>query len=98
MYEMKQSESFAKWLAKLRSRETRFIVGTRIRRMEEGNLGDVKSVGDGVYEARIHVAGGLRLYFMRQGSVIIVLLIGGDKTTQSRDIEKAKLMAQDWED
>jgi putative addiction module killer protein len=68
---------------------------TRIRRMEIGNLGDVTPVGEGVSEARIAYGPGYRLYFIQQGQEIIILLCGGDKSTQSRDIASAKKMAKE---
>ncbi len=98
MYEIIQSKIFEKWYRKLRSGETRDLVQGRLLRMRDGQLGDVKPVGRGVYEARIHAAGGIRLYYMRRGLVVIVLLVGGDKSTQRQDIEKALHIAQHWED
>lgn len=98
MYEIRQSKTFAKWFTKLRSLQTRDGIYARIRRMQGGHLGDCKPVGGGVYEARVHIAGGIRLYFIRRGAIVIVLLVGGDKSSQQHDINKAKEMAEDWED
>jgi putative addiction module killer protein len=98
MYEIHQSKTFVKWLTKLRSIELRDSITVRILRMHEGHLGDCKSVGSGLYEARMHAAGGIRIYFMRQGNTIIVLLVGGDKSSQERDIVQARAMAKSWED
>jgi putative addiction module killer protein len=66
----------------------------RIRRAELGNLGDCNSVGDGVMEMRVNYGPGYRIYFVRQGNTIVVLLCGGDKTTQQQDIKRAKKLAE----
>lgn len=95
MYSIKQTESFAKWLAKLRDVRTKARITARLRIASEGNLGDVKSVGDGVSEMRIDTGPGYRLYFTWRGELLIVLLVGGDKSTQKRDIQRAKAMAQE---
>ena len=91
------SGSFDHWLSRLKDQSARARVLTRIDRMAGGNLGDVKSVGSGVSEARIDVGPGYRLYFMQRGPVVIVLLAGGDKSTQAKDIAKAKAIATEWE-
>lgn len=95
MYSIKQTESFAKWLAKLHDARTKARITARLRMAGAGNLGDVKSVGDGVSEMRIDTGPGYRLYFTRRGELLIVLLVGGDKSTQKRDIQRAKAMAQE---
>jgi putative addiction module killer protein len=69
-------------------------IAARIRRVSLGNLGDTKSVGEGVHEFRIACGPGYRVYFVRQGAAVIVLLAGGDKSTQKRDIERAKELAR----
>ncbi|MDX2094575.1 MAG: type II toxin-antitoxin system RelE/ParE family toxin [Alphaproteobacteria bacterium] len=94
--EIIRSEEFERWFCALRSREVRLRIAVRIFRMEQGNPGDVKAVGHGLNEVRIHVAGGIRLYFIQQGKTVIILLAGGDKSTQSRDIALAKTLAEQW--
>ena len=61
-----------------------------------GNFGDARSVGDGVFEMRIHYGPGYRIYFIREGTTVVVLLCGGDKDSQSRDIRRAKGLAENW--
>ena len=88
-----QTPDFADWFADLRDRRAQVKVAARIVRIEAGNMGDVKSVGNGVSEARIDFGPGYRLYFTRRGTTLIVLLVGGDKGSQTRDIAKAKELA-----
>ncbi|WP_105404954.1 type II toxin-antitoxin system RelE/ParE family toxin [Neorhizobium sp. T7_12] len=95
MIEVRKTATFSKWFSELRDHNARMRIVTRIRRMEIGNLGDVKPVGEGVSEARITYGPGYRLYFIQQGQEIIILLCGGDKSTQSRDIASAKQMAKE---
>jgi putative addiction module killer protein len=94
MIEVRQTEAFASWLADLRDERARARVAVRIRRLSLGNFGDAKPVGGGVGELRIDYGPGYRLYFVRQGEAVIVLLCGGDKRTQTADIEAAKAMAK----
>jgi putative addiction module killer protein len=77
---------------------TRRRIGARIDRLSFGNFGDVKSLGDGVSELRLDFGPGYRLYFVRRGESLVILLCGGDKATQSRDIAQAKRLAQQLED
>ncbi len=95
MIEVRQSAIFAKWLVELRDTNARLRVVTRIRRMELGNPGDVKPVGDGVSEMHIACGPGYRVYFTRTGDTIVILLCGGDKSSQSRDIALAKQLAKE---
>lgn len=95
MIAVSQTEVFADWLADLRDRRARQRIIDRILRIQGGALGDVASVGDGVTEARIHYGPGYRLYFIRRGETLIVLLCGGDKSTQARDIARAKALARE---
>ncbi|MCJ9754602.1 type II toxin-antitoxin system RelE/ParE family toxin [Neorhizobium sp. BETTINA12A] len=81
MIEVRKTAAFSKWFAELRDHNARMRIVTRIRRMEIGNLGDVKPVGEGISEARIAYGPGYRLYFIQQGQEIIILLCGGDKST-----------------
>lgn len=87
---------FEKWFLSLKDRKTRQIIQSRIDRAAFGNLGDIKSVGDEIFEFRINYGPGFRVYFSIQGKKVLLLLIGGDKQTQSRDIEKAKMYLKDW--
>lgn len=98
MTEVLQSDEFAAWLSGLRDIKARVRIISRISRMESGNLGDCEPVGEGLSEARIHYGPGYRLYFMQRGKAIIVLLCGGDKRSQEKDIKKAKQIAQRWRD
>jgi len=90
MIDIRQTDEFAKWLAKLRDRAARVRILDRLLRVRLGNLGDYKNLGGGLYEFRIAYGPGYRLYFSRQGDTIIVLLCGGDKSSQTRDIKKAR--------
>lgn len=91
--ETQQTHAFADWFESLRDRKAKSKIAGRIARIELGLIGDVKSVGDGVSEARISFGPGYRLYFTRRGEQLIILLVGGDKSSQQRDIAKAKEMA-----
>ncbi len=95
MFELRQTLEFAEWLAGLRDRVAVSRIATRLDRMRLGNLGDVEAVGEGVSEARIHYGPGYRLYFIIRGKTLIILLTGGDKATQARDIERAKILAKE---
>jgi len=95
MYSVEQSETFSTWLHGLRDAVARVRIMARIGMAKEGNLGDCESVGDGVHEMRVHVGPGYRLYFMHSGQRVIFLLLGGDKSSQSRDIKRAKAMAKE---
>jgi putative addiction module killer protein len=80
---------FSEWLSTL-SVEDYLIIRNRLDRVEKGNFGDVKSLGDGVYELRFHQRGGFRIYYGLDGRKVVLLLLGGDKSTQSKDIKLAK--------
>jgi putative addiction module killer protein len=92
-----ESTPFDLWLNKLRDREVKSRIRLRLQRVILGNLGDYKSVGDGVFELRIDYGPGYRVYFGQDGDRIVVLLLGGDKGSQDRDIAKAKEYWQDYE-
>ena len=96
MVEVVQSSEFKDWLLSLRDRQARVRIIGRITRMEAGNPGNVAPVGQGISEMRIRVGAGYRVYFMQRGTVIIVLLCGGDKSTQPADIVRAKVIADEW--
>lgn len=95
MIEVRQTAVFSKWLDGLRDRSARLRIATRIRRMEFGNPGDVKAVGEGVSEMRITYGPGYRVYFVQDGDTVVILICGGDKSSQSRDIAQAKQMAKE---
>ena len=92
MIEVRQTTRFSTWLAGLRDERARARILKRLDRARNGNPGDVASVGNGVSEMRIHYGPGYRLYFVQAGSRLIVLLCGGDKSTQDADIAEAKAM------
>jgi putative addiction module killer protein len=98
MIEIIQSETFKRWLCGLRDRRAVARVNARIRRLSEGHAGDVKPVREGISEMRIDYGPGYRVYFMRRGPVVLVLLVGGDKSTQETDIARAIEIANDWRD
>lgn len=98
MKEVLQTERFAKWFRKLKDNSAKVAIARRIERLEQGNFGDSKFVGDKVFELRIDVGKGYRVYFMDRSSEIIILLVGGDKKTQSDDIKTAKKLAKECED
>lgn len=95
MYNVQQTQKFSQWLMKLKDMRARIAIVRRIERAQSGNVGDVKSVGESVYEMRIDMGPGYRLYYTIRGDEIIILLVGGDKSTQQRDIEKAIEMAKE---
>jgi putative addiction module killer protein len=88
---------FSEWLDELNDRQARTRVQTRIDRLALGNFGDYRALDGGVYELRIDWGPGYRVYFARIGKLILLLLCGGDKTTQQRDIEHAKTYLQDYQ-
>lgn len=94
MIEIRQTDVFTAWFAALRDREARARITVRIRRLSLGNPGDVKPVGGGVSEMRVDYGPGYRVYFVRRGDTIVVLLCGGDKRTQDRDIARALDLAR----
>ena len=91
--EIRRTDEFDKWLARLRDTQGRQRILARVTRLAFGNPGDVKSVGDGVSEMRVPHGPGYRVYFTQRGELLVVLLIGGDKSSQDRDIAKAKRLA-----
>ncbi len=96
MYSIEKTSEFDKWFRRLRDRKAKAKILLRLQRIEEqGNFGDCEPVGEGVSELRIHYAKGYRVYLKEHGDKWILLLIGGDKSTQSKDIKKAKLL---WEE
>ena len=89
-------QPFTEWLERLRDQEARARVLSRLARVAVGNLGDVESVGEGVLELRIDWGPGYRVYFARLGQMIILLLLGGDKRSQQKDIKRAKAYFEDY--
>ena len=98
MLEVRQTAAFSKWMTGLRDRRARAKIAARIDRLAFDNAGDVAPVGEGVSELRIHHGPGYRVYFVRRGRTLIVLLCGGDKSTQAKDIKTAKVLAARLED
>ncbi|WP_347268908.1 type II toxin-antitoxin system RelE/ParE family toxin [Paracoccus sp. (in: a-proteobacteria)] len=98
MKELIRSESFDRWLSDLRDRRAIARIAARLDRLAAGNPGDVEPVGEGVSELRINYGPGYRVYFIQRGPVLVILLCGGDKSTQSKDIRQAKLLAEQWKD
>ena len=96
--EIIQSETFKEWFARLRDRQAQARIAALIRRASLGNLGDMKPLREGLLELRIDYGPGYRLYCIRKGQMIIVLLSGGDKSSQSADIDKALALAKEWRD
>jgi len=93
--EIRQTKVFVRWLTRLRDRAARMRINARIRRLSLGNFGDVKPVGDGISELRIDYGPGYRVYFVQRGSALVVLLAGGDKRTQERDIARARALVRE---
>jgi putative addiction module killer protein len=92
--EVRQTEVYARWFARLRDRQARARVDARIRRLSLGNPGDVKAVGEGVLEMRIDYGPGYRIYFVRRDRTAVILLAAGDKRSQDRDIRLARELAR----
>ena len=89
MFTVLRTQEFDSWLSKLRDQKAKARIAARIRSAELGNLGDSQPIGAGVSEMRIHYGPGYRVYFKKTGNVIIILLLGGNKASQTRDIKKA---------
>ncbi len=98
MFEVRQTDEFRTWLRGLRDGKAAARITARIRRLEQGNPGDTKSVGSGLLEMRVDYGPGYRVYYVRRGSVVVVLLCGGDKRTQQRDIRRAQALAAELEE
>ena len=96
MFELKQTETFLKWRTRLKDERARALIASRLDRLAFGHAGDVAPVGEGVSELRIHHGPGNRVYFQQRGDILIVLLCGGDKSSQAKDIKAAKRLAMEW--
>ncbi len=90
-----QTPSFRHWLEKLKDTKARAAIVLRLRQVQAGHLGDAKHLGQGLHELRWHIGPGYRVYFIRQADAWLVLLAGGDKSTQDRDIQKARHLAKE---
>lgn len=97
MFDIQQTDTFRKWWTKLRDRRARGVIFARLDRLSQGHFGDVQPVGAGISELRIHYGPGYRIYFQQRGNALIILLCGGDKSTQIKDIAVAKRLAGDVE-
>ena len=96
MIQLKQTETFGKWFAQLRDERAVAAISLRLARLGYGHTGDAEPVGNGVSELRIHYGPGYRVYFQRRGETIYLLLCGGDKKSQARDIKAALRLAEEW--
>ncbi|CWX23863.1 TPA: type II toxin-antitoxin system RelE/ParE family toxin [Haemophilus influenzae] len=93
--QIKTTLTFDSWLSKLKNLRAKAKINARIKRLQFGNFGDIKSVNDGIFELRIDEGQGYRIYLKNQNGVLVILLCGGDKSTQEKDIKQAKLLAQE---
>lgn len=96
MITIKETQTYRKWERKLKDSRARATIAARVFRLANGLPGDVSPVGQGISELRIHYGPGYRVYFQQQGNEILLLLCGGDKSTQSKDIAVAKQLAKQW--
>ena len=96
MIELKQTETFRKWRTKLRDQRARAAIASRLDRLAYGHAGDVEPIGNGISELKIHYGPGYRVYFCKAGDTLVILLCGGDKGSQARDIKTAKRLAGNW--
>lgn len=96
MYTIKKTDNFLNWHSSLKDLKAKLAIARRIDRMGQGNFGDSEPIGNGASEARIDIGPGYRVYYVVQNKEIIILLLGGDKSTQQKDINKAKDMAKEY--
>jgi putative addiction module killer protein len=96
MMEFKQTETFRKWRMRLKDERIRALIASRLDRLAFGHAGDARPVGQGVSELRIDHGPGFRIYLQRRDNTLIILLCGGDKSTQENDIKTAKRLAKEW--
>lgn len=92
---LSQTPTFRRWLERLKDTQARAAIVLRLRHVQAGHLGDARNLGHGLHELRWHIGPGYRVYFSRQGDAWILLLAGGDKSTQARDIQKARQLARE---
>lgn len=98
MIELRQTETFRGWLMRLRDQRAQVLIAARLERLTFGLAGNAKPVGQGISELRIHHGPGYRVYFQKRGNAVIILLCGGDKSSQAKDIKTAKRLAEEWSD
>ena len=98
MYRLRQTSIFAKWLVGLRDTKAKARILARLEACRLGNLGDAKAVGGGIRELRVHVGAGYRVYFVQRRKMVLLLLCGGSKSSQSRDIKRAQRLLAELED
>jgi putative addiction module killer protein len=96
MIEVRETPTYEKWRKRLKDVRARALIASRITRLAYGHTGDAKPIGQGLSELRIHYGPGYRIYFQRRGDTVILLLCGGAKSTQEKDIETAKHLAEEW--
>ena len=96
MVELTQTELFRKWRTKLKDERARGLIASRLDRLAYGHAGDARPVGEGISELRIHYGPGYRIYFHQRGNTVVILLCGGNKSTQAKDIKTAKRLANEW--
>ena len=94
LIEVRETDVYTRWFRRLRDRQARARIDIRIRRLSLGNPGDVRPVGAGISELRIDYGPGYRVYFVRRGRALVILLAGGDKSSQQRDIARARSLAR----
>ena len=98
MYEIRKTDVFVRWLDSLADLRGRAKILSRLDRVADGNMGDAKPVGKGVSELPIRFGPGYRVYYAKRGNTVIILLLGGDKSSQEKDIQRAIQMARDLEE
>ena len=96
MLELKQTEQFRSWRTRLKDERTRALIASRLDRLAYGHAGDAAPVGEGISELRIHHGPGYRIDFHRRGKTVVILLCGGDKSSQTKDIKTAKRLLDEW--
>ncbi len=97
MFTLEKTHEFDEWLVNLKNPIAKKAVLNRLARLEVGHFGDIKTVGDGIFELRIHVNVGIRIYCIQKGDTLILILNAGDKSSQQSDIDKAKQLNKEWE-
>ena len=98
MFTVKETTNYAKWIDGLKDKTAQIRIVARIKRLAEGNPGDAKLLSGGIYELRINYAKGYRVYYIHRGDQIIILLAGGDKTSQNKDIVTARRLAKEYKE